>query len=80
MDLAAEEAGNCALTERDKIVEKFGSRFSGRPISREPHRSPVSVNLYAGPIHNVVANVFDRNKGAVALNLEDELDSRDSSC
>src|SRR5207237_9663045 len=29
VDLAAEQGGNCALTERDKVVEKYGVKIIG---------------------------------------------------
>jgi H+-translocating NAD(P) transhydrogenase subunit alpha len=72
VDLAAEQGGNCALTERDKIVEKFGVKVLG-PTDLASRMARQSSDLYAGAIYNVVADVFDKNKGAVALNLEDEI-------
>ena len=40
VDLAAEQGGNCALTERDKIVEKFGVTIIGLTDLPEPHGAP----------------------------------------
>jgi NAD(P) transhydrogenase subunit alpha len=72
VDLAAEQGGNCALTERDKIVEKFGVKVLG-PTDLASRMARQASDLYAGAIYNVVADIFDKNKAAVVLNLEDEI-------
>jgi NAD(P) transhydrogenase subunit alpha len=72
VDLAAEQGGNCALTERDKIVEKFGVKVLG-PTDLASRMARQSSELYAATIYNVVADTFDKTKGDLALNLEDEI-------
>jgi NAD(P) transhydrogenase subunit alpha len=72
VDLAAEQGGNCALTERDKIVEKFGVKVLG-PTDLASRMARQASDLYAATIYNVVADVFDQSKGEVSLNLEDEI-------
>jgi len=72
VDLAAEQGGNCALTERDKVVEKFGVKVLG-PTDLASRMARQASELYAATIYNVVADVFDKSKGEVSLNLEDEI-------
>lgn len=72
VDLAAEQGGNCALTERDKVVEKFGVKVLG-PTDLASRMARQSSELYAGTIYNVVADIFDKTKADVVLNLEDEI-------
>jgi NAD(P) transhydrogenase subunit alpha len=72
VDLAAEQGGNCALTERDKIVEKFGVKVLG-PTDLASRMARQASELYAATIYNVVADVFDKAKGDVVLKLDDEI-------
>jgi|HubBroStandDraft_1064217.scaffolds.fasta_scaffold00552_13 proton-translocating NAD(P)+ transhydrogenase subunit alpha len=72
VDLAAEQGGNCALTERDKVVEKFGVKILG-PTDLASRMARQASDLYAGAIYNVVADIFDTNKADVVLKLEDEI-------
>ncbi|MGC4085416.1 MAG: Re/Si-specific NAD(P)(+) transhydrogenase subunit alpha [Vicinamibacterales bacterium] len=56
VDLAAEQGGNCALTERGKVVEKFGVTIVG--ITDMPSRmARQSSELYASTILNLVSEV-----------------------
>ena len=76
VDMAAEQGGNCPLTERDKIVEKFGVTIIGLTDlpSRMAHQAS---DLYATVVFNllkdVCTHVDDPTNVALALNLEDEI-------
>ena len=71
VDMAAEQGGNCPLTERDKIVEKFGVTIIGLTDlpSRMAHQAS---DLYATVVFNLLKEVCPNDKG-LALNLEDEI-------
>jgi NAD(P) transhydrogenase subunit alpha len=74
VDMAAEQGGNCPLTERDKIVEKFGVTIIGLTDlpSRMAHQAS---DLYATVVFNLFKDVAptDPTKTSLALNLEDEI-------
>jgi NAD(P) transhydrogenase subunit alpha len=72
VDLAAEQGGNCALTERDKIVERFGVTIIG--ATDLPSRmGRQSSELYGTTVFNLLRDVYSAPKGAIALNLEDHV-------
>jgi NAD(P) transhydrogenase subunit alpha len=74
VDLAAEQGGNCALTERDRVAHKFGKKILG--FTDLPSRmARQSSDLYATTVFNLVADVFKSKDGklALALDLEDEV-------
>jgi len=74
VDLAAEQGGNCALTERDKVVQKFGKKILGfTDLASRMARQ--SSDLYATTVFNLVADVFESKDGKLELklNLEDEV-------
>ena len=70
VDLAAEQGGNCALTERDKVVEKFGVAIIGLTdlVSR---MSLQASELYGTTLFNLVDEVV--KDGELKLDLEDEV-------
>jgi NAD(P) transhydrogenase subunit alpha len=74
VDMAAEQGGNCALTEKDKVVEKFGVTIVGLTDlpSRMAHQAS---DLYATVAFNLLKDVCSTNPESVALalNLEDEI-------
>ena len=72
VDIAAEQGGNCALTERDKAVEKFGVLIVGYTDLASRMAAQTS-ELYATTIYNLLEDVFDEEKGDVVLDLEDEI-------
>jgi NAD(P) transhydrogenase subunit alpha len=72
VDLAAEQGGNCALTERDKAVEKFGVLIVGYTDLASRMAAQTS-ELYATVVYNLLADVFDVDKGDIDLDLEDEV-------
>jgi H+-translocating NAD(P) transhydrogenase subunit alpha len=70
VDMAAEQGGNCALTERDKVVEKFGVTIVG--LTDLPSRmARQSSELYGTTVFNLLKEVAP--EGKVALKLEDEV-------
>ena len=70
VDMAAEQGGNCPLTERDKIVEKFGVTIIG--LTDLPSRmANQASDLYATVVFNLLKDVCD-DKG-IKLNVEDEI-------
>ncbi len=70
VDMAAEQGGNCALTERDKVVEKFGVTIIG--LTDLPSRmARQSSELYGTTVFNLLKEVAP--EGKVALKLEDEV-------
>jgi NAD(P) transhydrogenase subunit alpha len=71
VDMAAEQGGNCALTERDKVVEKFGVTIIG--LTDLPSRmARQSSELYATTVFNLVKDLIHPEKG-FHINLEDEI-------
>ena len=71
VDLAAEQGGNCALTERDKAVEKFGVNILGF-TDLASRMALQSSELYAGCMLNLVEEVLGKAEG-LALNFTDEV-------
>jgi NAD(P) transhydrogenase subunit alpha len=72
VDIAAEQGGNCALTERDKAVEKFGVLIVGYTDLASRMAAQTS-ELYATTIYNLLEDVWDSEKGDIVLDLEDEV-------
>jgi NAD(P) transhydrogenase subunit alpha len=75
VDMAAEQGGNCALTERDKIVHKFGVTLIG--LTDLPSRmARQSSDLYATTVYNLLSDLV-RTGGTggspIQINLEDEI-------
>jgi NAD(P) transhydrogenase subunit alpha len=71
VDMAAEQGGNCPLTERDNVVEKFGVTLIG--YTDLPSRmARQSSDLYATTIYNLVESLMPKDKGFV-LDVEDEV-------
>ena len=71
-DLAAVQGGNVAFSEVDKTIEKNGIKIMGeRNIL---NKLPVSSSsLYAKNMYNFVNNLFDKDKKAFEINMEDEI-------
>ncbi len=71
VDMAAEQGGNCALTERDKVVEKFGVTIIG--LTDLPSRmARQSSELYATTVFNLLKEVTTPD-AKVAIKLDDEI-------
>ncbi|AKT37210.1 Re/Si-specific NAD(P)(+) transhydrogenase subunit alpha [Chondromyces crocatus] len=71
VDLAAEQGGNCALTERDKTVEHYGVIINGHTdlLSRMALQAS---ELYANTIVNLIEEILGKER-VWRLNLEDEI-------
>jgi NAD(P) transhydrogenase subunit alpha len=72
VDIAAEQGGNCALTERDKAVEKFGVLIVGYTDLASRMAAQTS-ELFATTIYNLLDDVWSLEKGDIVLDLEDEV-------
>ena len=72
VDLAAEQGGNCPLTERDKIVVKHGVKLVGHTNLAAMVATDASA-LYARNLLNFLALLVDPKSGALTLNREDEI-------
>ncbi len=71
-DLAAIQGGNSELTEVDQIVDVEGVKIMGE--SNILNKLPVSAsNLYAKNSFNFISNLYDKEKNAFEINLEDEI-------
>jgi NAD(P) transhydrogenase subunit alpha len=71
VDMAAEQGGNCPLTEKDKIVEKSGVTLIG--LTDLPSRmARQSSELYATTVLNLLKEMLTTDKGVV-IDLKDEI-------
>jgi NAD(P) transhydrogenase subunit alpha len=70
VDLAAEQGGNCALTERDRIVERYGVTIIG-VTDLTSRLSRQASELYSANVVNLLEDVM--KEGAFALDLNDEV-------
>jgi NAD(P) transhydrogenase subunit alpha len=72
VDLAAEQGGNCPLTQCDAVIEVYGVTLMG--YSNLPGRLAVdSSSLYARNLFNFVSLFVDKKTGAINLNWDDEI-------
>jgi NAD(P) transhydrogenase subunit alpha len=73
VDLAAQEGGNCQLTEPGEIVEKYGVTIIG--IKSIPATVPVDASaVYARNVYNVVKHLYPKD-AQLDLNFADEINS-----
>ncbi len=71
-DLAAIQGGNTELTKINNVVDINGIKIFGE--TNVLNRLPVSAsNLYAKNMYNFIANLYDKDKKQINLNLEDEI-------
>ena len=74
-DLAASQGGNSELTKENEIVEFNGVKIMGE--SNILNKLPLSAsNLYAKNAFNFIDNLFDKDKNAFEINMEDEIISK----
>ena len=75
VDMAAEQGGNCPLTERDKVVQKFGVTLIG--FTDLPSRmARQSSDLYATTVYNLLKDLVrtgGNGESPIQINLEDEI-------
>jgi NAD(P) transhydrogenase subunit alpha len=71
VDLAAEEGGNCELTEAGEIVERYGVTIIG--TANIPGTVPTdSSAVYAKNVYNVVKQLYPE-EAELRLDFEDEI-------
>ena len=70
VDLAAEQGGNCALTERDKTIERYGVTIIGA-TDLASRLSRQASELYSANVVNLLEDVM--KEGVFALDLKDEV-------
>ena len=71
-DLAAIQGGNSELTKVNEIINSNGVNIMGE--SNILNKLPVSAsNLYAKNMFNFINNLFDKEKKAFEINIEDEI-------
>ncbi len=72
VDLAAEQGGNCALTEADKVVIKYGVNIIG--YTNLPSRLPTQASqLYANNLTHLLADMCPEKNGEIQINMDDEV-------
>ena len=72
VDLAAEQGGNCALTEKDKVVVKHGVTLIG--YTDLPSRlAAQSSQLYATNLRHLLTELSPEKDGKIDVNMEDEV-------
>jgi NAD(P) transhydrogenase subunit alpha len=72
VDLAVEQGGNCALTERDRVAIRHGVRIAG--YSNLPAQLAADASaLYARNLLNFLNLLFDPATGALKMDLSDEI-------
>lgn len=72
VDLAAEQGGNCKLTEADKIVKKHGVTIIG--YTDLPSRLPTqSSQLYSTNLRHLLTDMTPAKDGQLVINMEDEV-------
>lgn len=72
VDLAAEQGGNCKLTERDQIVNKHGVNLIG--FTDLPSRlATQSSQLYGTNLRHLLTDMTPEKDGELVINMEDEV-------
>ena len=72
VDLAAEQGGNCKLTEPGKVVVKQGVTIIG--YTDLPSRLPTqSSQLYGTNIRHLLADMTPEKNGEITIDMEDEV-------
>jgi len=72
VDLAAEQGGNCKLTEANKVVVKHGVTIIG--YTDLPSRLPTqSSQLFATNLRHLLTDMCPEKNGAITVNMEDEV-------
>jgi len=72
VDLAAEQGGNCALTEKDKVVVKHDVTIIG--YTNLPSRMAAqSSQLYATNLRHLLSDLCPEKDGKLNVDMEDEV-------
>ena len=72
VDLAVEQGGNCALSERDRVVVKHGVRIVGHG-NLPTMLAADSSALYARNVHSFLSLLLDSKTGALNINRDDDI-------
>jgi NAD(P) transhydrogenase subunit alpha len=72
VDLAAEQGGNCSLTQPDKVVTEGGVHIIG--YTDLPSRMAAqSSEMYANNLRHLLTELCPEGNGAISLNMENEV-------
>ncbi len=71
-DLAVEAGGNCALSEKGRIVRRHGVTIIGH-LNVPSRVAEEASRLYARNLQNFLAPMVDSEKGALAIDWQDEI-------
>lgn len=72
VDLAAEQGGNCELTEKDQVVVKHGVTIIG--YTNLPSRlANQSSQLYATNLRHLLTELCQEKNGVINVNMDDEV-------
>ncbi len=72
VDLAAEQGGNCELTQPDRVVVERGVHIVG--YADMPSRLPAqSSQLYASNLRHLIDDLCPDSDGTVVVNMDDEV-------
>jgi NAD(P) transhydrogenase subunit alpha len=72
IDLAAEQGGNCALTEPGKIITRHGVTIVG--LTDLPSRLPTqSSQLFGTNLRHLLTDLTPEKDGQINVNMEDEV-------
>ncbi len=72
LDMATVSGGNCALSERDAVVEKHGVTIMG-PANLPASQAADTSTLYARNLLNFLGLIVDAETGALAVDWDDEI-------
>lgn len=71
VDLAAEQGGNCQLTQKDQVISKHGVTIIG--YTDLPSRLPAqSSQLYGTNIRHLLTELCPEKDGKIVVNMDDE--------
>jgi NAD(P) transhydrogenase subunit alpha len=72
VDLAAENGGNCKLTQADKVIQKHGVTIIG--YTDMPSRLPTQASqLYSTNLRHLLTDLCPEKDGNIVVNMEDEV-------
>ena len=72
VDLAAEQGGNCELTEKDEVVSRHGVTIIG--YTDLPSRlATQSSQLYATNLKHLLTDLTPEKNGQIVVNMDDEV-------
>jgi NAD(P) transhydrogenase subunit alpha len=72
VDLAAEQGGNCELTEPGKEIVKHGVAILG-PLNLVSSMAYQASQLYSRNVLNFLLHVYDKQSGKIAVDRDDEI-------